>query len=391
MKKSKILLLVLIVSIASLAIGAFLGGIVPAKGLFYPYLGIFSDVLTIIEKDYVDSISSVDPLLEGAIKGLLSGLDQGCSYLSKNDIKELGKLNTQGKAEPGFEFLKLYHFLLVTYVHKNSPAERLGLKQGDQIIKINGKSPRYLSLLQCKKLMRGKAGTELALSIIKVKTLQKDEIKIVLEEYKNPGYELSLKDADIAYLKVTSLQNIDPYQMVLSLKEIGEKPSSLLIDFRDYSSGDYEHAVSFLSLFIDSGPVLVLMRKGSEDRIIKSSPAKYTWKKPIYILINSRTAGPSEAIASALKDQLHVPILGETSFGLALDQELILLEDGTGVILSTSKYRPFHGLTWNKNGIKPDYEIKATFPAPEEEIDQQLLKSLEIIREHRESAPSKAA
>lgn len=391
MKKSKIVILILIVSIASLTIGAFLGGIFPVKGLFYPYLGLFSDVLTIIEKDYVDSISSADPLIEGAIKGLLSGLDQGCSYLSKNDVEELKQRSNKGKAESGFEFLKLYYFLLVTSVHQHSPAEKVGLKPGDQIIKMNGKSPRYLSLTQCRKFIRGEEGTELVLSVIKTRTFKKEDIKIVMEISEHPGFELSLKDNDIAYLKVTSLQNVDPVQVALSLKKIGKEASSLLLDLRDSSSGDYNKAVSFSSLFVESGPILVLMKKGLEEQIIPSSPHVYWWRKTFHILINSRTAGPSEAIASTLRYQRHAPILGENSFGLALDQELILLEDGTGVILSTSKYRPVHGSSWNKDGIKPDYEIKSIFPLPEGKPDQQLQESFKFIIEAQASKLDKVA
>ncbi len=391
MKKSRILIIVLIVSIASLTVGAFLGAMVPARGLFYPYLGIFSDVLTIIEKEYVDPVSTADPLIEGAIKGLLSGLDQGSSYLSKKDVSELKQRNREARGEPGFEFLKFYHFLLVISVHKDSPADKAGLHPGDQIIKINGESPRYISLMQCQQFLRGDPGETLNLTVMKIKTFKREEIKLILEELHHPGYELSSKGEGIAYLKVMSLQNIQPAQVVRSLESIEEESHSLLLDLRNSSSGDYNKASSFLSLFVNPEPILAVMKKGLEDRIITASPQGYIWRKPIYVLVDARTAGPSEAIASTLREQQQATILGESSFGLALDQELILLEDGTGLVLSTKKYRTFHGFTWNKDGIKPDHQFKTSFPLPEGKEDQALKESLEFIQKGQDSKRDKAA
>ncbi|MEW5805896.1 MAG: S41 family peptidase [Acidobacteriota bacterium] len=376
--RKRILFLFLPLIIASMALAMLLGGMISSKGGLYKYLGLFSDVLTIIMKEYVDPISS-NLLLEGANRGLLSSLDPNSAYLTKEEVIEFKNLAEGGEASPGLECLKAHGYLTVVSVYEGSAAEKVGISPGDQILAINGKSVRNLSLLQCQELMEGDAGSELRLSLIRMRAFHKEDVSILREKIKHPGFKLSLQRNRIAHLRIYDMKRVDPVSLQNALKEVEEKSHIMLIDLRNSTRGDYIKAVKLASLFIDRGTVFIMEKRGTEKKVLEAFPKGFAWKKPVFVLISSGTAGPSEGLALFLKERVGATVIGERSYGMGLEAELITFEDGSGILLSTIRYISPSGISWNRTGITPSLEIRSDAKEEGKEKDDQLQKALDYV------------
>ncbi len=388
MKRKTLWTIILMLAGASLALGAFIGGMVSTKDDFYRYLGIFSDVLSIVRKDYVDSVRAED-LIDGASRGLLTGLDPHSSYLSKDELQRYLNSGAAADGEPGLECLKAFGYPIIVSVYAGSAAEAAGVALGDQILAIDGKSTRDLSLIQCRQMLAGKPDTECLLSIIRMRTFVKEDVRVERKKMQHSGFDMSLMHGGIGYLKIYDLERLDSQSLATSLKDLEKTVSALLMDVRSCTLGDYVKASAIASFFMNEGPVLIVEQRGAVKSAIEASGPGFLWKKPVYVLINSGTAGPAEAIAISLRERADAIIIGEKSYGIGLQQELIQLKDGSGIILSTKKYMTPEGTSWNRVGIHPSVEIRSDAVDLNEQRKEQLEKAFEYVR--KETTIKKAA
>ncbi len=381
-------MIILMLAGASLALGAFIGGMVSTKDGFYKYLGIFSDVLSIVRKDYVDSVRA-EELIDGASRGLLTGLDPYSSYLGKDEMLRFKESEAGVNGEPGIECLKAFGYPIIVSVYAGSAAEAAGVAPGDQILAIDGKSTRDLSLLQCRRMLTGEPDTECVLSVISMRTFVKEDVKVKREKIQHVGFDASVIHEEIGYVKIYDLERLNIQLLETSLKDFEKKIAALLVDIRSCTLGDYAKASAIASLFIEKGPILAVEQRDAGKSTIEASGSGFLWKKPVYLLINSGTAGPAEAIALSLEERADAIIIGEKSYGIGLQQEVIQLKDGSGIILSTRKFTTADGTSWNRVGIHPSVEIRSEAMDLNEQRKEQLEKALEYVR--KETTVKKAA
>ena len=376
----------------------------------YEKLRIFAKVMTIIEGNYVDNVSKVK-LVNDAIKGMVSSLDPHSSYMTKDEYKEL-KITTTGKfGGLGMVVTMKDGVLTVVSPIEDTPAFKAGIKAGDKIIKINGESTFGMTLSQCVKLLRGKPGTKVTITILREGKQKPFDITITraIIHVKSVKYK---KYGDIGYVRITQFQDGTTAELKKALKKLG-KIKGLVIDLRNDPGGLLREAIGVCDLFIKKGVIVSIRgRKKTESKYFYAHNDGSEPSYPIVVLINSGTASAAEIVSGCLKDHKRTIIMGVRSFGKGSVQSIIPLEDGSALRLTTAKYYTPSGKSIQAVGIDPDIvvhqakivEEKSTFAIRESNLlhhlnnpsakkakketasenkikdDYQLLRAIELIK-----------
>ncbi len=326
----------------------------------YKSLENFSNVLSLVQKNYVEEVSP-SQLLEGSIKGMLSSLDPHSSYLKPEDFKEL-KLETKGSFTGiGVEITIRDNFLTVVSPIEGTPGYRVGLKAGDRIVKINGKSTKNMGLMEAVRKLRGPKGTKVEISVfrkgwseLKKITITRDVIPLHSVKWKmlEPGY---------AYIRITNFQAKTTRDFKTALKKINSKGRirGLIIDLRNNPGGLLSQAVRISDIFIDEGVIVSTRGRVKDQNTVyraRSGGTRHSF--PIVILVNEGSASASEIVAGALQDHGKAIIMGTKTFGKGSVQTIIPMANGAGLRLTTARYYTPKGRSIQAKGITPDIIVE---------------------------------
>jgi carboxyl-terminal processing protease len=330
----------------------------------YEELKIFSDILDIIEKNYVDPVDS-QKLIRGAIQGMLQSLDPHSTFLQPDAYKEL-QIDTKGEFSGiGIVITMQDNLLTVISPIEGSPAYAVGVKAGDRIIKVDGETTKEMKLWEAVKKMRGKKGTSVVITVMREGLKEPQDFTIVrdviaLESVR--GYTLK---PGYGYLRITNFSEKvhDDVMETLEKLESGETPvKGLIFDLRDNPGGLMDQAIKVADIFLEEGEIVSIRgRAGTHSKNYKAHPDTTDRNYPIVVLINEGSASASEIVAGALQDHGRALVLGATSFGKGSVQAVERLRDGSGLKLTIARYYTPSGKTIQAQGIKPDIVVKERF------------------------------
>jgi len=349
----------------------------------YENLKTFSDVLYIVQKDYVEE-TDVDNLMEGAINGMLMTLDPHSSYMPPDMYKEM-QVETKGEfGGLGIELKVRDGVLTVVAPIEDTPAFRVGIKAGDQIVKIEGKSTKSMSLMDAVKKLRGKKGTKVTISVLRQGLTQLKDFTITRDTIQIKSVKSKVLDEKIGYIRVTQFQEQTTSEFRKALQEIEETPHllGLILDLRNNPGGLLQQAVETCDEFLDSGLIVYTEgRSESQKMEFKAQTGENSHSYPLIVLVNAGTASGSEIVAGALQDHGRALILGTPSFGKGSVQTIIPLDDGSGLRLTTAKYFTPSGRSIHAKGIEPDIEVEDRFESSEVETQKvQFLREKDLER-----------
>lgn len=303
----------------------------------------------------------------GNIAGMLKSLkDPYTRFLNKNEYAELTK-ETQGSfGGIGIYLIPKEEELLISSVVKNSPGERVGLQQGDRIIKVGDASIKDLSSEVAIARIRGEAGTEVRIKVVRGEAENRREIefKIVRENIFIPTVEMSIKQDSVlgeyAYIRISQFAETTPVDLDKSLRSIdnASKIKGMVLDLRANPGGSLDAAIKVASQFIPKGtPILHIQRRGYS---LKTVPAlEYRHKQyPMVVLVNNWSASASEILAGVLKDQKRAYLIGTHTFGKDLIQEVKKLPGGVGVTVTIASYLTSGKVNIHKRGVQPDKVVE---------------------------------
>ena len=346
------------------------GKVAAVTGDTYEKLKIFSDALTIVQKNYVDEVK-VDDLIYGSIKGMLETLDPHSGFLPPDAYKEL-QVETKGTfGGVGIEITLKDGILTVVSPIEDTPAYKAGIISGDQIVKIDGKFTKNMTLTDAVKNMRGAEGTKVNLTIMregfsepKNFTLTRAIIQIKSVKYKK------LQD-DLGYIRIAQFQEITDHDFSSALHQLesGEKPlKGLILDLRNNPGGLLDQAIKISDFFIDEG-VIVYTEGRVESQKIKFFAHKNEKVRdyPMVILVNGGSASGSEIVAGALQDHGKAVLVGTQTFGKGSVQTIIPLDDGSGIRITTARYYTPNGRSIQAKGIAPDITVEDRLPGTDKE------------------------
>jgi len=373
----------------------FLAGMVFTRNLAlegtYTYLKLFNEALTLIRSSYVDEVST-DSLMKGAYTGLLSELDPFSEYLTSEEHAQYLAARSASpsagpKADTGLRVLRREGVLTIVAVRKGSDAEARGITPGDQLRRIGDQSTREMTLLQAEAALAGESGSAVALTLLRREEPHKLEASVERREPARESATLTVIDAKegIGVLRVPHFRPGTASEIASLLdKPDGPRLGRLLIDLRGNAWGTMEEAARAAGLFVGDTVVARLKAREEVAEEVHSGRAKASWDGIVAVLINGSTAEAAELFAEAVKEGRPAALIGEGSFGVGAEQELIPLRNGAWLKLSVRKYVSPAGTTWHGKGLTPDTVVAAGTEGPyPDRLGAQLTKAVEFLRGYK--------
>ena len=348
----------------------------------YEKLKIFSEVLSIVQKNYVEETKSED-LIYGAINGMLKTLDPHSSFMLPDVYKEL-QVETKGSfGGIGIEITIRKGVLTIVSPIEDTPAFRAGLKAGDKIVKIEGESTENMTLFDAVKKMRGPAGTKVTISIIREGFVEPEDFTLTREIIRIKSVKHRALEDNIGYIRISQFQERteEEFNKALDTLEQGDEPlRGLILDMRNNPGGLLDQAVKVCDEFIEQGLIVYTQgRNEAQQMKFSAHPNKKPHNYPIIALVNAGSASGSEIVAGALQDHNRAVVLGTPTFGKGSVQTIVPLEDGSGLRLTTALYYTPLGRSIQATGIIPDVIIKEkVFHRKEEKKELKFIKEKDL-------------
>ncbi len=325
----------------------------------YKKIDLFSEVLKKINEDYVDDVNQSD-VMDAAINGVLQSLDPYSSYMSPSVLKEM---QTETKGEfggLGIEVGMEAGVVKVISPIDGSPAEEVGVKAGDYIVKIDGIQVQGKTLPEAVDLMRGPVGSEIEITVRRIGERKAINFKIIRDIIEIKSVKAKILDETIGYVRLTSFNDNSSDQLKKIVKDFkkNKEINKYILDLRNNPGGLLNQAIRITDFFLDKGEIVSTKSKNKSDN------RKWFAKKgdiingdTLLVLINYGSASASEIVAGALKDHKRAIIVGESSYGKGSVQSIIPLKNDGAIRLTVSKYYLPSGGSISEVGVNPDIFI----------------------------------
>lgn len=326
----------------------------------YDPLKRFSQVLDMVETYYVRDVNRQE-LVEGAVSGMLEKLDPHSSFMDKEAFAEM-QVSTSGEFSGiGIEIGSKDGRLIVISPIEDTPAFRAGLRTGDMILEIDGKSTQGMTLVDAVKLIRGPKGTEVLLTILHKNSRTPEKISILRDTIPIISVKSEVLEDGILYLRLNKFNEHSTEEMESALaafRKKGRPLKGVILDLRNNPGGLLDQAVSVTDLFLSEGMIVYIQGRDKRNRKdFTASRSSNDITVPMVTLINAGSASASEIVAGALQDHKRSLLIGEPTFGKGSVQTIIPLSDGAGMKLTTALYYTPSGRTIQAEGIKPDMHV----------------------------------
>ncbi|MFZ8897921.1 MAG: S41 family peptidase [Alphaproteobacteria bacterium] len=325
----------------------------------YKQLELFGTVLDRIRSDYVEEVSDAE-LIKAAIDGMLTSLDPHSSYLDEEDRKRLD-VDTRGEfGGLGIEVTMEGGYVKVVSPIDDTPAAEAGMQPNDLIIALDGKSVRGMALGDAVKLMRGKVGDKIKLTVRRGEQAPFD-VEIVRAVIKVSPIR-ARSEGKIGYIRISSFTRQTEPNLIKAVdelkKEIGEDIEGFVLDLRNNPGGLLDQAISVSDAFLDKGEIV--STRGRE----KQKAQRYNAESgdiidglPLVILINGGSASASEIVAGALHDHGRAILVGERTFGKGSVQTIQRIPGHGAIRLTIARYYTPSGISIQAKGIQPHINV----------------------------------
>jgi len=371
--------------IASVIFAVFLIGVLIGSGQsqkvsalsnqMYEDLKVFTDVIGLIQKDYVEETKSKD-LIQGAIKGMLETLDPHSAYMPPTMFKEMQE-ETKGRFEGlGIEITLKDGILTVVSPIEGTPAFRAGVLAGDQIIKIDGETTKNFTLVDSVKRLRGPRGTKVTITIMREGLPKPKDFTLVREVIPVRSVRHELLEKTYGYVRISQFQEKTDGDFEKAMKALEEESKGalkgLVLDLRNNPGGLLDQAVKISDRFIDSGIIVSIDgRREEAKQKWPAHPDGTATRYPLIVLVNGGSASGAEIVAGAIQDHGRGILVGTQTFGKGSVQTIIPLKDGSGLRLTTARYYTPSGRSIQAKGIVPDIIVKPSRPEEEKEKEKE--------------------
>ncbi len=376
---------ILILSLTTIALYGLISNSRDINTLFattnetYENLRVLSDVITTIQKNYVEE-TDLKNMIYDSINGIVTSLDPHSSFMPPEMYQEM-QVETKGEfGGLGIEITMKDGILTVVAPIEDTPAFRAGIISGDRILKIEGLSTKNITLMEAVKKMRGKPGQEITITIARDSFEKPQDFTIERAVIKIKSVRSRIIDDKVGYIRVSQFQESTSKDFKKALREIASsenKISGLILDLRNNAGGLLDQAVKVSDEFLDSG-LIVYTEGRTEDQKMQfnanSRDAPFDY--PTIVLVNAGSASGSEIVAGALQDHNKAIIVGTQTFGKGTVQTIFPLNDGSGLRITTAKYYTPNHRSIQEKGIMPDIIV-------EEDIEGMASskKGIRFIRE----------
>ncbi len=333
-----------------------------------------STISKLIEEKYIGDVDK-EKLLDGALKGMVDAVgDVYTEYYTKEELEDftastLGNFVGIGvymQADPEKDTI------VIQAPIENSPAEKAGLKTGDQIIKVNGVEYKAEDITEASNIIKGEEGTEVELTIKREE--ETFDVKIKRASVHINYVVSKLLDKNIGYIYIETFDEGCKEDFLNAYNDLVKQGmKSLIIDLRYNGGGLVDEALDIADLMCDKDDVmLITIDKDGKKETTKSNKTP-TITMPVVLITNGATASASEILCAALKENERAEIIGEKTYGKGVIQELVPLSNGGALKVTTSEYYTPKEKKINEVGIEPNYNVSG--------IEEQEQKAKEVLKE----------
>ncbi|MBW8055359.1 MAG: S41 family peptidase [Nitrospira sp.] len=354
-------------------------------------LRTFTEVFSKIKSDYVEDVAD-KKLLEDAIGGMLAGLDPHSTYLDPEGYKDV-RIGTEGQfGGLGIEVTMENGFVKVVSPIEDTPAARAGLQPGDLIVRLDDQAVKGMSLSDAVKLMRGKPGSDITLTVVREGENMPLKITVTRAVIKIRSVKSRLLEPGYGYIRITQFQANTTKNMKTSLskleKENGGKLKGVVLDLRNNPGGVLNAAVSVSDAFLKKGIIVYTEGRVADSKLtFEAQPDQVLEGAPLVVLVNGGSASASEIVAGALQDNGRAVIMGTKTFGKGSVQTIMPMSNGAALKLTTARYFTPSGRSIQATGIEPDI-VTEQAKLTRNKSDQDRLKEANLARHLQSGEPA---
>lgn len=341
---------------------------------------------TLIDKYFLGEVDE-EKLKEGAIKGYIEGLDDPYTeYISKEDMKDYLEDTMGNYVGIGIYMIKDTETGMIKVLSpiKNSPAEKAGVQPGDLIVSVDGQTYSADDMTVAANKIKGEEGSTVKLQILRgTETI---DIELKRESIKINPVESKVLENEIGYISFTSFDETTAEDFKNKFEELKSKNiKSLIIDIRNNGGGLVDQSLKIADFVADKGSVLLYEVDKNNNEQVKKSENDPIVNMPVVILVNENSASASEILAGALKDLNKATIVGTTTYGKGVIQQVLTLKDGSGLKITCEEYQTPNRNKIHEIGVEPNEKVELPdtvtniLNVPEEQ-DTQLKKAIEILK-----------
>lgn len=347
----------------------------------YDTLKTFSEILTLVRNNYVDSAESKE-LIYGAIRGMLDSLDPHSSFMPPDVYKEM-QIETQGSfGGLGIEITVRDRQLTIVAPIEGTPADRAGLEPGDRIVRISGEPTKDMTLLEAVRRLRGPKGSEVTITILR-EGREPFDLTVTRDIIEVHSVRASDLGDGIGYIRLVSFQERTRRDLEEAIKDLRSKGMrGLVLDLRNNPGGLLSQAVQVADLFLEKGKLIVYTEGRAKNQNLRfvdehDNPQDI----PMVVVVNRGSASASEIVAGALQDHQRAVLVGTKTFGKGTVQTVIPLNDGSGLRLTTARYYTPKRRAIDGNGMIPDIVVEPPKQATTEKTPGQVDRRSQTIGE----------
>ena len=363
-------------------------------------LRTFTEVFAKIKKEYVEPVSD-KILIENAVRGMLSGLDPHSAYLDSEGYKELQVGTTGEFGGLGIEVGMEDGFVKVISPIDDTPASRAGVKSGDLIIRLDETPVKGLTLNEAVKIMRGKPGSEIILTVVREGEDKPLKITLVRDVIRVKSVKSKTLEDGYGYIRISNFQANTGDSVSRAIRELrkenkGGGLKGMVLDLRNNPGGVLSAAVEVSDAFLTKGMIVYTEGRDKSSRLTFSANAPDELDgQPLVVLINGGSASASEIVAGALQDQKRAIIMGSRSFGKGSVQTILPMNNDAALKLTTARYYTPSGRSIQAEGIEPDIPLErvklaaAESPSVERIKESDLAGHLENTKKEKDKGKDK--
>ncbi|HVB32831.1 MAG TPA: S41 family peptidase [Patescibacteria group bacterium] len=323
----------------------------------YRSLTVYGEVLDRIQQDYVDQ-PNLHSVTVGGLHGLIEALDPESSYLSPREYAEWKKESDEhAKGGVGLNLSRRGYIFVISEL-PGSPALKAKIHEGDVLEAIAGYTTQDMSVQQAQLLLGGAPGTTVKVAVVHSSSPKPVDVELTRVVMPQPPLLTTRIASDVGYLRVASFDRGAAKEIRGKLKQFERQGvHKLILDLRDCASGNASEAVQTARLFLGSGTIATLRGQIIPAEIFSADPAKVVWRGPVTVLMSGSTAGPAEILAAAIAGNHRGDTVGQNTLGLASEQKLIPVDDGSALFLTVGIYYTPSGKAILNNGVAPTVQV----------------------------------
>ena len=324
-----------------------------------------------------------ETLTEGIYQGYIAALnDPYSTYYTAEETKEMME-STSGEYS-GIGALMSQNretgVITIANVYENSPAAEAGMKNEDILYKVEGEEVTGVDLSEVVTQVKGKEGTEVKMTLLRGADRQEIEVTAVRRKLQTQTVSYEMKEGQIGYIRVSEFDEVTLEQFREAKAALeSQGMASMLIDLRGNPGGNLSTVCDMLREILPEG-LIVYTEERDGERTDYKCDGKTPWEKPLAVLINGASASASEIFAGAVQDYGIGQLVGTTTYGKGVVQQLFPMTDGTMVKLTIAEYFTPKGRNIDGTGIVPDVEVEYVYDETNPEADNQMEKAMELLR-----------